>query len=123
MSNSELEQKIIMEDIEKAKEIIMMIGRGIAKSVVYPIETTFTFPTVFNKAINYDNDPAGMGDGDLAKGWTIAGGIIGTIGTYTTLALTNSKLILPAALIQIGTNVASGYNEWQKSVKKRAENK
>jgi hypothetical protein len=73
MSNSELEQKIMKEDIEKAKELGITIGKVIGKSVVYPIGTTFAFPTIFHKAVDYDDSPRALGDGDLAKGWTIAG--------------------------------------------------
>jgi hypothetical protein len=120
-SKSELEQNIMKEDIERAKEVSMTIGRGITKSVVYPIGAVFTFPTLFRKAKDYDNTKGSVGDGNFAKGWTIAGEILGSLGMYTTLALTNPKLILPVVLTQIGTNLASGYCEWQKSVKKRAE--
>ena len=124
MPNSGLEKQIMEEDLKKVKEVAIevggKIGRGIAKSIAYPIGTTFAFPTIFKKAdaFDYENN---FSRGDFFKVCTIAGGIIGTIGTYTTLALTNSKLILPVVLTQIGTNIASGYSEWQKSVKERAE--
>jgi hypothetical protein len=49
------------------------------------------------------------------------GGVLGSVGMYITLALTNPKLILPVALTQIGTNLASGYYEWQRSIKERVE--
>ncbi|MEK6913668.1 MAG: hypothetical protein AABW47_03280 [Nanoarchaeota archaeon] len=119
-SKSELEKQIMKEYIEEVVEIAEELGINVAKSVVYPIETAFAFPTIFCKARDYDDNAPRLGYGNLAKGWTIAGGILGSIGMYTTLALTNPKLILPIALTQVGTNLASGYYEWKKSIKERA---
>jgi|WetSurMetagenome_2_1015567.scaffolds.fasta_scaffold576055_2 hypothetical protein len=106
----------------KSKDLVRTIGKGIAKSIAYPIGTAFVFPTMLRKGIKYDNEDyteSFMDIYDSAKNWAIFSGAAVTSSLYFTLALTNPKLIVPVALTQLGTNIASaGYELGRKALKK-----
>jgi hypothetical protein len=103
-----LETLVIKEDLKK-------VGRGIIKTITYPILNPFIYPTIRRKAMDswYDSPPF------LATGGFIAI----TLGGYMSLYRMNPKLILPIALTQVVTNLASKVYEHIKQVKNEAEEK
>lgn len=108
-----LESQIIGEDLKE-------IGKGI----IYPtLGINFAFPTMFRIAYksDYYHWHVGIGPDSLRRGWTIAGAIIESAAGYAILSQTDPKLILPIALTQLGTNIASGVYEYIKHVKEKAE--
>ncbi|MDD5012321.1 MAG: hypothetical protein PHQ66_01590 [Candidatus Nanoarchaeia archaeon] len=126
-----LEMLVFKEDLQKIGDRIKTIAeytpevvRGVLKMITYPtIGVNLLFPTMFRKAINFDNGDTPFYGEYVTRGWTISGTIIGSAGVYTTLALTKPEYILPVALTQIGANIASGLYEWGRSIRERAKEK
>jgi len=112
-----LETSIIKEDLEKFGQGALKAGRGILKTITYPtMGVSFALPTMIRKALqvkNWDNGVIAI----CAAGMFLFDSFWG----YLALAQTNPKAILPVALTQIGTNLASGIYEYVRHVRKKME--
>ena len=107
---SGLESSLVKEDLKKFGGGMLKVGKGI----VYTIGISLALPTTIRKYADYTHDKF---EGGFLPSW---GFVIESLAIYLPLVLDNPKLILPVALTQIGTNLASGIYEYVRSVKKRS---